>query len=169
MAWGLLALLLLAVLFALAQKSKRTSRRSATALDPTAYVAVKPLTKTEQAFYRLLASSLPGHTILAQVDLKRIVRTKRGVAHHHFNRVAQLSLDFVICRADFSVVAAVELDDLSHDRQRQRTRDAKKDEVLKAVSVKLVRFDVRRYPSERDVRNAVLGTDSTAEKMSVAA
>lgn len=169
MAWGLLVLLLLVVICALAQKSKRTSRRSVAALDPTAYLAVKPLTKTEQAFYRLLASSLPGHTILAQVDLKRMVRTKRGVAHQHFNRVAQLSLDFVVCRADFSVVAAVELDDPSHDRQRQRTRDAKKNDVLQAVSVKLVRFDVRRYPSERDVRNAVLGTDSAAEKMPAAA
>ncbi len=157
MVWGGSVLLLLIVVCALAQKAKRTSRHSVAAIDPTAYQAVKPLTKAEQAFYRLLASSLPGHHILAQVDLKRIVRTKRGVAHHHFSRTAQLSLDFVVCRKDFSVVAAIELDDPSHGCRRQRARDVKKNDLLRAVNIRLVRFDVRRYPSENDVREVILG------------
>lgn len=107
--------------------------------------------------------------ILAQVDIKRIVRTKRNKSHQHFNRVAQLSLDYVICRRDFSVVAAIELDDPSHDRQRQKTRDEEKDAVMKATGVRLIRFDVRRYPSEFEVRKQVLGQNENEKCQSVAA
>lgn len=97
------------------------------------------------------------------------VRTKRGKHHAHFNRIAQLSLDFVICRQDFSVVAAVELDDRSHDRAKQRARDAKKDAVMKAINVRLVRFDARRYPSESDVRASVLKAAGNATDLKSAA
>ncbi|MFJ2994569.1 DUF2726 domain-containing protein [Pandoraea sp. NPDC087047] len=169
MVWGTLALFFLAIVAAtLSIHAERKVRGTGRAIDASAYYAVKPLTTTEQAFFRLLENSLPGYVILAQVDFKRIVRTKRGKSHLHFNRVAQLSLDYVICRRDFSVVAAVELDDPSHDRQRQKTRDEKKNAVMKAIDVRLVRFDVRRYPSEIDVRKQLLGEKEYAERQSAA-
>lgn len=163
MVWGTLVIGLLAVIALLVKHTKHSARSRGRAIDSSAYYAVKPLTKTEQAFYRLLTHSLPGHIILAQVDIKRIVRTRRGKHRTNFNRIAQLSLDFVICRQDFSVIAAVELDDRSHDGAKQRARDAKKDEVMKAIDVRLVRFDVRRYPSESDVRESVLGNARNQE------
>lgn len=170
MIWGALTLfLLVVVVVALSKRAGRNVRGARSAIDVSAYYAVKPLTKTEQAFFRLLESSLPGYVILAQVDIKRIVRTKRGKSHQHFNRVAQLSLDYVICRRDFSVVAAVELDDPSHDRQRQRIRDEKKEAVMKAVDIRLVRFDVRRYPTEFEVRKQLLGEKGCEESRSMAA
>jgi hypothetical protein len=170
MVWGALALFLLVIVAAtLSRIAGSKARGTGNAIDASAYYAVKPLTSAEQAFFRLLENSLPGYVILAQVDVKRIVRTKRSKSHQHFNRVAQLSLDYVICRRDFSVVAAVELDDPSHDRQRQKTRDEKKDAVMKAINVRLVRFDVRRYPSEMDVRKQLLGEKDYAESQSVAA
>lgn len=156
MVWGALVIAFIAIIALLSKRVAGKSRGTLRAIDANAYYAVKPLTKTEQGFYRLLAYSLPGHIILAQVDIKRLVRTKRGQRHRHFNRIAQLSLDFVVCRPDFSVVAAIELDDRSHDAHRQRTRDAKKDDVMKAIKIRLVRFDVRKYPSESEVRNSVL-------------
>ncbi|RRJ33244.1 hypothetical protein [Pandoraea apista] len=54
-------------------------------IDASAYYAVKPLSKSEQAFFRLLDSSLPGCVILAQVDLKRIVRTKKRKSRKNVN------------------------------------------------------------------------------------
>ncbi|VVE55817.1 hypothetical protein PFI31113_05006 [Pandoraea fibrosis] len=141
MVWGALALFFLVVVAAtLSIRDGHKVRGISSAIDASAYYAVKPLTATEQAFFRLIESSLPGYVILAQVDAKRIVRTKRSKSHQHFNRVAQLSLDYVICRRDFSVVAAVELDDPSHDRERQKTRDEKKDAMMKAIGVRLIRL-----------------------------
>lgn len=141
MVWGALALFFLVVVAAtLSIRAGHKVRGTSSAIDASAYYAVKPLTATEQAFFRLIESSLPGYVILAQVDAKRIVRTKRSKSHQHFNRVAQLSLDYVICRRDFSVVAAVELDDPSHDRERQKTRDEKKDAMMKAIGVRLIRL-----------------------------
>ncbi|WP_150553565.1 DUF2726 domain-containing protein [Pandoraea soli] len=170
MVWGLLILfLLIACVAMLSKRLGRKVRGVGGTIDASAYYAVKPLTATEQAFFRLIESSLPGHVVLAQVDIKRIVRTKRNKRHEHFNRVAQLSLDYVICRRDFSVVAAIELDDPSHDRQRQRTRDEKKNAVMRAIGVRLVRFDVRRYPSESEVRKQVLGENEHGEGRPMAA
>ncbi len=40
---------------------------------------------------------------------------------------------------------------------------------MKAINVRLVRFDVRRYPSEMDVRKQLLGEKDYAESQSVAA
>lgn len=169
MGLALLSLALLVVMVLMLETVRPRKRRAGIAIDSTAYYAVKPLTKTEQAFYRLLVNSLPGHIVLAQVDIKRIVRTKRGKSHSHFNRIAQLSVDFLVCTPDFSIAAAVELDDPSHEGKQQRARDAKKEDVLKAVNVRLVRFDVRRYPSESAIRQAILGSTNGAGDLKFAA
>ncbi|VVD73334.1 hypothetical protein PHO31112_00729 [Pandoraea horticolens] len=162
-------LILIVCAAVLSKRAGRNVRGAGSTIDSSAYYAAKPLTSTEQAFFRLIESSLPGYVILAQVDIKRIVRTKRSKSYQHFNRVAQLSLDYVICRRDFSVIAAVELDDPSHDRQRQKTRDEKKDAVMRAIGVRLVRFDVRRYPSELEVRKQLLGENEKEKYQSAAA
>ncbi|BET13665.1 DUF2726 domain-containing protein [Pandoraea sputorum] len=72
-------------------------------------------------------------------------------------------------RMDFSVVTVVELDDPWHDRQRQSEYDAKKDEAMRAVKVHLIRFDVRNYPTEHDVRKTTLETEMQRKCMVAAA
>ncbi|WP_174977872.1 DUF2726 domain-containing protein [Pandoraea bronchicola] len=85
------------------------------------------------------------------------------------SRQSQPGEVYARCRRDFSVVAAIELGDPSHDRERQKTRDEKKDAVMKAIGVRLIRFDVRRYPSEFDVRRQVLGENEPGEGQPMAA
>lgn len=99
------------------------------------------LTEAEQGFYAKLRVAVPQFAVLCQVQIGRFVEVKDvadrlGVR----NRYDRLSADFVICGEDFRPLLVVELDDSSHDRPAQRARDAKKDAVLAAAGVPIVRF-----------------------------
>lgn len=137
------------------------------------------LTEAERAFYAQLRIAIPQFAVLCQVQLARFVEVK-GVAGRVavFNRYAQLSADFVVCAEDFRALLVIELDDASHDRSVQRARDARKDAVLAAAGVPVVRFrgtvsgdrireDVSKalrgvHPSPRPLENV---TDATGRKI----
>lgn len=116
-------------------------------LRPTKPVAKAPLTDSEVRLFILLMEALPDCVILAQVDMKAILEVNKRKDPSSFNKVTQKSLDFVICRPDFSIVAAVELDDPSHDNDDARYRDAEKDRLMRDALIPLVRFDVRDMPT----------------------
>jgi LPXTG-motif cell wall-anchored protein len=61
-------------------------------------------------------------------------------------RVLQLSVDFVVVRRDTSIVAAIELDDASHDRTDRREADARKTHALNSAGIQLVRWQARSLP-----------------------
>lgn len=143
------------ILIALRKIDIRRPLRATNRVNPDAYYSVKPLSKTEQAFYKALKANLPGHIILAQVDLKQVIKTKRGASKADHSRMAQLSLDYLICRQDFSIVAAIELDDPSHDTPVRQARDEKKNAILRAANIDLIRWDVRNAPTSADIRHRV--------------
>ena len=59
----------------------------------------------------------------------------------HFRKVSQKHVDFVICDVDtLRPLAAVELDDRSHDTAKAKRADAEKDAALAAAGLPLVRF-----------------------------
>ncbi len=63
--------------------------------------------------------TLPELVVLAQVPLSRFLRVRKGRTWREwFNRISQKSVDFLICERDFRIVAAIELDDGSHDGRR---------------------------------------------------
>jgi very-short-patch-repair endonuclease len=129
---------LLAVGLALAERLARAHRRGV-GLWP---VYARPvLTEAERGFYAQLRVAVPQFAVLCQVQISRFVEVK-DVTHRLeiLNRYNRLSADFVICAEDFRPLLVVELDDSSHDRPAQRARDAKKDAVLAAAGVPIVRF-----------------------------
>jgi len=134
------------------------------------YTAKPLLTNPEQVVFRRLRQAFPDLVVLAQVSLSQAVaiRTK-GKAHGKwFGKVSAKSLDFVLCRHDFSIVAAVELDDKTHEAKVQRQRDADKDRVLAAAKIPLLRWRVNRMPTVSDmqdqVRIAVAKSSAAASK-----
>ncbi len=58
------------------------------------------------------------------------------------NRINRMSADFVVCNKDSSIVAVIELDDASHQRQNRQTNAAKKIRLWALLKSKL--FVVRR-------------------------
>jgi very-short-patch-repair endonuclease len=102
------------------------------------------LTDAERVLYARLRDRL----VLPQVQLCRFVEVKKVPGRYAvLNRYSRLSADFVVCRPDSMVEVVVELDDASHGAARARANDAKKDAVLKAAGIRIVRLHVRSLPA----------------------
>lgn len=117
----------------------------------------KLLTQPEQVLYHRLVAALPDHMVLAQVQLSRVLGVKKGFNFHEWNnRINRLSLDFVVCRKDASIVAAIELDDKTHERPARIKADARKSQALSAAGVRLLRWRVSAIPDDVAIRGAIV-------------
>lgn len=94
-----------------------------------------PLTKREQAMYFRLVEAFPEHVVLAQVAFSSLLTARTTPARNRFDRKVA---DFVVCSKAFEVIAAVELDDSSHDNKE--ARDQSRDALLTGAG-----YTVRRY------------------------
>ncbi len=113
----------------------------------------KLITATETILFERLRQALPDHYIFTQVQLSQLVTIKKGHSFKMwFSRISQMSVDFVIADEFLNTVAAVELDDKSHysDEDRQRA-DAKKDKVLTAAGIRVVRWRCEIMPSVEQI------------------
>lgn len=116
----------------------------------------QPLTEPEQVLYHRLCRALPEHMVLAQVGLSRFLAVRRGHdARAWFNRINRMSVDYLVCTKDASVVAAIELDDDSHRAPDRAAADEKKELALKAAGVRLLRWRVDALPDEAAIQAAL--------------
>jgi hypothetical protein len=115
----------------------------------------RPLTEPEQVLYFRLCQALPDNIVLAQVGMSRFLSVRRGYnARAWYNRINRMSVDFLVCTKDASVVAAVELDDASHQHPDRVSADAKKELALNAAGVRLLRWKVDAMPDESVIQLA---------------
>jgi hypothetical protein len=117
------------------------------------------LSRNEVAFLRVLVS-LVGHRYLisCKVRLADIITCsdadwKRG----HANRIAQKHVDFVVsCAHSSRIVAAIELDDLSHQRPDRRQRDQFVNRLFSQMRVRLIRVPARWEYDRDEIANDFL-------------
>jgi Protein of unknown function (DUF2726) len=121
------------------------------------FYAKKALTPPEQILYFRLVKALPDHIVLAQVQCSRVLGVKTGFNFNEWNnRINRMSYDFVICQKDATVVAAIELDDATHQSARRAATDAKKNRATEAAGILLVRWDALNMPDERAIAALLL-------------
>lgn len=117
----------------------------------------RPLSQPEQVLYHRLVRTLPDHIVLAQVQVSRVLGVKKGARFHEWNnRINRLSYDFVVCGKDSTVIAAIELDDKSHESESRTRTDDKKNKASADAGLRLVRWHVRSLPSEDAIRAELL-------------
>lgn len=159
MATNFLWIVALAVVLAAAALA-RPRRREGHGRDRPWPVEPAPsiLSEPEQILYRRLREALPECLVLPQVQLARALRFKRGLRDHVvWNRICQLSIDFLIVRPDTSIIAAVELDDSSHFRRDRQDADARKTHALESAGVPLIRWRVGKMPDAASIKSALAG------------
>lgn len=119
------------------------------------FYAKKPLSEPEQILYHRLVAALPQFMVLAQVQLSQILGVKNGVNSLKWNnRINRMSIDFIVCLKDSSIIAAVELDDTTHEKASRIEADAKKEKALSAAGIELIRWHVSELPDEKAIRQA---------------
>ncbi len=107
----------------------------------------KPLSQPEQVLYFRLVQALPDHIVLAQVQLSRLLGVKKGNNYQAwFNRINRMSADFVVCNKDSSIVAVIELDDATHQKEDRQAADAKKDKALSSAGIRIIRWQAKAIP-----------------------
>lgn len=149
----LFVLLLLALLVVALAIAKRLGLSPPASSSKWPFYVKKPLTQPEQILYHRLVSALPEHIVLAQVQVSRVLGVKKGSKFNEWNnRINRLSYDFVVCGKDSTVIAAVELDDKSHQSTARVETDAKKSKASADAGLKLVRWNVRALPDTEAIR-----------------
>jgi hypothetical protein len=120
------------------------------------FYAKKLLTKPEQVLYFRLVKALPECIVLAQVQLSRVLGVKKGFNFGQWhNRINRLSLDYLVCLKDSTVVAAIELDDSTHSRSDRQYADRRKETALASAGITLLRWNVASLPDESSIRKAL--------------
>lgn len=123
------------------------------------FYAKKPLSKSEQILYHRLVKALPEHIVLAQVQVSRVLGVKKGFKFNEWNnRISRMSYDFVVCGKDSTVLAAIELDDKSHDSASRVKADQKKEKATAAAGVRLIRWHVKSLPELAAIQAAFAET-----------
>jgi very-short-patch-repair endonuclease len=118
--------------------------------------AKKLLSPVEQILYFRLVKALPEDLVLAQVQLSRLIGIKKGHNFHTWNnRINRMSVDFVVCTKNASVIAAIELDDATHANVDRAAADTKKDRVLAAAGIRVIRWRANALPDDVSIQSAI--------------
>ena len=152
-------LLLLAVplIAFLARKREATN-------DALPIIAKPIMTDHELAFAEKLMEAVEGTNLLVipQVAMSAFLQVKPGtekaLASKVRNRFSQKRPDFVLADDDMNVVLIVELDDSSHNKDRDRVRDT----LASAAGIKTVRLSNGRRITMPEIRAALLSNLPTA-------
>ena len=121
------------------------------------FYAKKALSQPEQILYFRLVQALPEHIVLAQVQLSRLLGVKKGNNYQAwFNRINRMSADFVVCNKDTSIVAVIELDDATHQKEDRQAADAKKDKALASAGIRIVRWQVKLIPDIAAIQSTIM-------------
>lgn len=125
------------------------------------YRAAPLMSRYEQVFFQRLREALPEYEIFPQVPLAAFIRVDRKKAGKNYwlnsyrwqNRIGQQRVDYLVCHKDaVTAVAAIELDDPSHEAEEANERDTKKNKSLADAAVRLIRWRVERMPKAEDIR-----------------
>jgi hypothetical protein len=120
------------------------------------FYSKRPLSKPEQVLYHRLVKALPECIVLAQVQLSRFLGISKGRNFAEWNnRINRLSIDFLVCLKDSTVVAAIELDDSSHDRLDRKEADLRKERAITSAGIPLLRWSVKDLPGELAIQAAI--------------
>jgi hypothetical protein len=110
------------------------------------------LTANELEFFGRLSRALPEYHVFPQVSLDALLCVSGGATYAEKtarrNMFSQKHPDFVICKRDtLEVIAIVELDDKTHNLER----DQKRDSMLTGAGYRVERFSSKSKPSEAEI------------------
>jgi hypothetical protein len=135
---------------------------------PRVLVRAKPLvTANELEFLHRLRRALPDFEVLTQVSMGALLDADLPAGHPRLwtiRRVFSMKIvDYVVCeRKTLRVVAAIELDDVSHTEKKDN--DVRRDTLLASAGIPTLRWDSRSKPTELQIAERVEKLRQVREK-----
>jgi Zn-dependent protease len=123
------------------------------------------MTATEERFFRQLTAALPNLWIFPQVAFTVLLQPKATGKEYWaaWGRMAQKRVDFALYDSGMNLIVVLELDGPSHDGRA--TEDRQRDALLQQVGIRVLRFDVRRWPRSKVIHAAVFPSDSDSARL----
>jgi len=113
-------------------------------------------TRPERVLYHRLVNALPDRIVLAQVHVARMLGIKKEFyTREWINRLNRMSYDFVILSNDFSILAVIELDDISHENSFRVIASRKKEKATLATGTIFIRWSVSKLPDETAIQATI--------------
>jgi very-short-patch-repair endonuclease len=117
------------------------------------------LSAAERSFFGVLRQSVDGdQQVFAKVRLTDLLLVPQGVKNWqaHQNRIQSKHVDFVVCdNATTKPLLVIELDDSSHERARQKARDAFVDEAAGHAGLPILHVAVKRSYAAAELRQLI--------------
>lgn len=159
MGWLILLVVVIALLAIMAAKLKSQGQNSQSYPYKMRQVLFSP---AERSFLGVLDQAVgESYRVFGKVRVADVVSVHptpdRKVWQRAFNKISSKHLDFVLCsKSDLTVVAAIELDDSSHQKRKRQKRDAFLVGVCQAAGIPLVQVPAQRTYSVAGLRAQVL-------------
>jgi very-short-patch-repair endonuclease len=151
MEFSLVIALIFIVVIVMAVANARIGRRFG---RPT-YSKSRFLTQPEAQLYRRLKSALgEGFEVFAQVSMGAVMEPQsrdKQTRRADFNRICAKRIDFIITDNALDIVCIVELDDRSHNIEK----DAERDALTASAGIPTIRWMARALPGPKDIRRAI--------------
>ena len=131
------------------------------------------LSPAERSFFGVLEQVVgESHRIFVKVRLADLFKVKAGLSNSErmtaFNKIKAKHVDFVICSNEsVDVLAAIELDDKSHNLKKRQERDIFVDKAFESAGIPLGHIAAQKSYSLQDISQVVsslLGIHSDADQ-----
>jgi len=159
-----LSIIVLLVVFAIVIFFLKSGQFSKQHPDSFPYEKQKTLlTPAERSFFGVLEQVVgESHRIFVKVRLGDLFKVRAGLGNSErmtaFNKISAKHVDFVICSNEsIDVLAAIELDDKSHDSRKRQERDRFVDKVFESTGIPLGHMIAQKSYSVQDVSMVVSG------------
>lgn len=117
------------------------------------------LNDSEQELYHRLCEAMPNMTIFSQVGVAQLALLRGRKEAQRLNGMAGRGVDFVVCGADFSIIAAIEISWPTADQSGQMAEEEKRD-ALQSLGIPLIVFRPNNLPDadtlSREIADAII-------------
>ncbi len=117
------------------------------------------LTKSESYFFDVLQRVMgDSFRIFPQIHLSSILehRIKGQGWDGAFSHINGKSVDYVLCnKEDYTIVCAIELDDITHNREDRKKRDEEVESIFQQARLPLVRFARKKEFTDEEVKKKI--------------
>lgn len=138
-------------------------RHSVANLDPQTRFVDSPkrkqyrlLNDAEQILYFRLCEAMPNMQIFAQVGVAQLAQLRGRQEARRLNQLAGRGVDFIVCGADFSIVAAIELA-WPTDSSNENSPEEEKRRALQSLGIPLIVYRPNNLPDAEALSREIAG------------
>ena len=115
------------------------------------------LNSAEQTLYHRLVEAMPNMIVCPQVGLALLAQLRGRQAQAEVRTMLGRSVDFVVCREDFSILAAIELSWPAPEDPRRQAAEVAKREALEKLGLPLIVFRPNDLPDADAISREIAG------------